>query len=59
VNLSVYNAAGQLVKVLDSGAKAPGYHSATWDASSVPAGVYFYRLNAGEFSQTRTMVVVR
>jgi len=59
VNLSVYNAAGQLVKVLDSGAKAPGYHSARWDGSSVPAGVYFYRLSAGEFRQTRSMVVVR
>jgi len=59
VNLSVYNAAGQLVKVLDSGAKAPGYHGATWDGSSVPAGVYFYRLSAGEFTQTRSMVVVR
>ncbi len=59
INLAVYNAAGQLVKVLDSGSKAAGYHSARWDGSSVPAGVYFYRLSAGEFTQTRSMVVVR
>jgi len=59
VNLAVYNAAGQLVKVLDSGSKAAGFHSARWDGSSVPAGVYFYRLSAGEFTQTRSMVVVR
>ena len=59
VNLAVYNAAGQLVKLLDSGSKAAGYHSARWDGSSVPAGVYFYRLSAGEFTQTRSMVVVR
>jgi hypothetical protein len=59
VNLAVYNAAGQLVKVLDSGSKAAGYHNARWDGSSVPAGVYFYRLSAGEFTQTRSMIVVR
>lgn len=59
VNLAVYNAAGQLVKVLDSGSKAAGFHSARWDGGSVPAGVYFYRLSAGEFTQTRSMVVVR
>lgn len=59
VSLSVYNTAGQLVKVLDSGAKAPGFYSAKWNAGSVPAGVYFYRLTAGEFTQTRSLVVVR
>jgi hypothetical protein len=59
VTLSVYNTAGQLVKVLESGSKAPGFYTARWNAGSVPAGVYFYRLTAGEFRQTRSMVVVR
>jgi len=59
VDLSVYNIQGQLVKRLVSGPKTPGYHSAQWDASGVPAGVYLYRLSAGEFTKTRTMVVVR
>ncbi len=59
VNLSVYNAAGQLVSTLASGRKEAGFHSARWDGSSAPAGVYFYRLSAGEFTQTRSLVVVR
>jgi hypothetical protein len=59
VDLSVYNIQGQLVKKLVSGFKTPGYHTAQWDASGVPAGVYLYRLSAGEFTKTRTMVVVR
>jgi len=59
VDLSVYNIQGQLVKRLVSGPKTPGYHMAQWDASGVPTGVYLYRLSAGEFTQTRTMVVVR
>jgi hypothetical protein len=59
VNLSVYNAAGQLVETLASGHRAAGVHTANWEARSVPAGVYFYRLTAGTFTQTRSMVVVR
>lgn len=59
VNLSVYNAAGQLVKTLASGHRAAGVHTANWEVRTVPAGVYFYRLTAGKFTQTRSMVVVR
>ena len=59
VNLSVYNAAGQLVETLVSGHQAAGVHTASWEARSVPAGVYFYRLTAGTFAQTRSIVVVR
>jgi hypothetical protein len=59
VDLSVYNVQGQLVKRLVSGYKTPGYHSVKFDASTLPAGVYLYCLSAGEFTQTRTMVVVR
>jgi len=57
--LAVYNAAGQLVKTLASGTQTAGVHAVRWDASRVPAGVYFFRLTAGGFTQTRTMVVVR
>jgi len=59
VNLSVYNAAGQLVETLASGHRAAGVHTANWEVRTVPAGVYFYRLTAGKFTQTRSMVVVR
>ena len=59
VDVAVYNVQGQLVKRLVSGLKTPGYHTAQWDASGVPAGVYLYRLSAGEFTKTRSMVVVR
>jgi flagellar hook assembly protein FlgD len=59
VNLAVYNAAGQLVETLASGHRAAGVHTANWEVRTVPAGVYFYRLTAGKFTQTRSMVVVR
>jgi hypothetical protein len=31
----------------------------TWDASGMPSGVYFYRLTAGEYIQTKKMVLMR
>jgi hypothetical protein len=39
--------------------KQPGEYSVTWDASNVPSGVYFYRLVAGGFVETKKMVVMR
>ena len=36
-----------------------GTYEITWDASNFPSGVYFYKLNAGDYSQTRKMVLVK
>ncbi|MBD3170051.1 MAG: T9SS type A sorting domain-containing protein, partial [candidate division Zixibacteria bacterium] len=39
--------------------KEPGYHSVTWDASDVASGIYFYKLQAGEFTQTKRMTLLK
>jgi photosystem II stability/assembly factor-like uncharacterized protein len=65
VDLTVYNISGQVVRRLVSEpSKAPGRYSVRWDGRNknghrVPGGVYFYRLNAGNFSETRKFIVVR
>lgn len=59
VTLEIYNLAGQVVKRFDQGVKQPGYHSVRWDVSKESAGVYFYRLKAGEWQATRKMVVIK
>jgi hypothetical protein len=65
VTLKVFNVAGQAVKTLVSELKAPGLmHSATWDGTdnrgtAVASGVYFYKLSAGDFSQTKKMVLLK
>lgn len=64
VALAIYNANGQLVKTLVSGEKARGTYDITWDGhdskgNSVSSGVYFYRLNAGKFSETKKMVLLK
>ncbi|MDP2806814.1 MAG: T9SS type A sorting domain-containing protein, partial [bacterium] len=59
VSLTVYNIAGQAVKRFDLGAKPAGQHKIDWNGNQVAAGVYFYRLQAGEFVSTRKMMIVR
>lgn len=64
VTLAIYNANGQLVKTLASGEKARGTYDITWDGhdskgNQVSSGVYFYRLSAGKFSETKKMVMLK
>lgn len=58
VTLEIYSITGQMMKRFDEGTKQPGYHSVTWDAAKHGAGVYFYRLKAGEYQSTRKLVVI-
>jgi hypothetical protein len=59
VRLSVYDLLGREVAVLVEGILQAGWHSATWRADNLPSGVYLYRLAAGEFSQHRTMLLLK
>ncbi len=59
VNLSVYNLAGELVTTLVNNEVVAGTHTAEFDATNLPSGVYFYTLSAGDFSQTKKMVLVK
>ena len=58
VSLKVYDATGRVVSTLVNGKVDAGTHTASWDAKDAPAGVYFYRLNSEDFSETRKMVVL-
>jgi hypothetical protein len=64
VSLKVYNLSGQLVKTLVAGKEQPGYKHVSWDGrsengSKAASGVYFYRMEAGSFTATQKMVVIR
>jgi len=61
--LSIYNILGQKVKVLVDEMKSSGYYQAIWDGTDkegneVSSGIYFYRLQAGEFVQTKKMLLL-
>jgi len=59
VTLRVYDELGRLVKTLREETQAVGTHSVTFDASSLSSGVYFYRLTAGNFFDTKKLLVIK
>jgi len=59
VTLKVYNLLGEKVATLLDGEQEPGCRSVSWDASEVSSGLYFYKLTAGDFSETRRMMLVK
>lgn len=60
VTLKVYNSIGQLVAVLANNEfTTAGIKEVNFNASSLPSGVYFYSLEAGNFSQTKKMMLVK
>lgn len=59
VTLKVYDVLGREVATLVNEIKPPGSYEVTWDASGMASGTYFYRLQAGEFVQTRKLLYLR
>jgi hypothetical protein len=59
VRLAVYDLLGREVAVLVNETKPPGAYQVRFDGSGLPSGVYFYRLEAGGFVETRKMLLVR
>jgi hypothetical protein len=57
--LKVYDVLGQEVATLVNEVKQPGTYTVQWDASGVASGVYFYRLQAGGFVQTKKLLLLR
>ena len=64
VNLSVFNIRGQHVRTLKSGVYTAGNHSVVWDGTDssnrgVSSGIYFYRLEAGDRTEVRRMLLMK
>jgi hypothetical protein len=59
VKLIVFNSLGQTVRVLEIGYKNTGTYMVTFDATELPSGIYFYRMEAGQFSQVKKMMLIK
>lgn len=64
VTIQVYDMMGRLVRTLTDGSYPPGVHRVRWDGhdehgAALPSGIYFYRMRAGDFEETRKMLFLR
>ena len=50
---------GEAVANLVDGVVSSGGHTVSWNAVNMPTGVYFYRLESGNFTQTRKLLLVK
>lgn len=64
VSLRIYDIAGRPVRTIMVGYRSPGYHDIIWDGrddlgDEVASGIYYYSLAAGDYRETRRMVLLR
>jgi hypothetical protein len=59
VRLQVFDLLGRVVAVLEDGERLPGHHELSFEAKGLASGVYYYRLEAGAYSSTRELVILR
>ena len=59
VDLIVFDLLGREVAVLVNEEIPAGIHTIQWNAGHMPSGVYFYRLTAGTYTQTRQMILIK
>lgn len=59
VNLKVFDLLGNEIKVLVDEAQSAGNYEIVFDGTGLSSGVYFYRLNAGEFSDSKKLILMK
>ena len=64
VRLLIYNILGQKVRTLVDEYQTAGYRTGKWDGKNdigdeIASGIYFYRLQAGEYDEVRKMILMR
>ncbi len=59
VSLKIFDVMGREVATLASEDMPTGKYSRTWNASEMPSGMYFYRLQVGSFTETKKLLLIR
>ena len=59
VTIEIFDILGRRVETLVQGEQPAGYHQVVWDAENQSSGMYFYRIQAGEYIETRKMVLLK
>jgi len=59
VTIEIYDLLGRKIQTLSPGEQQPGLHSIAWKADGYSSGVYFYRIQAGEYIETKKMLLLK
>ncbi len=59
VSLKVYDILGNEITTIINKELEPGFYKFEWDAVNLPSGVYFYRLQAGDFVSTKKLLLLK
>ncbi len=59
VQIKVFDVLGNDIETLVNDEKPAGTYELTWNAANLPSGVYFYRIKAGDFIQTKKMILLK
>lgn len=59
VELSIYNILGQRIRTLVNEIKQPGQYEVSFDASSLPSGIYIYRIKSGNYLSSKKMLLIK
>jgi photosystem II stability/assembly factor-like uncharacterized protein len=59
VNISIYNSLGELIEILINGEKEAGRHTINCHINDLTSGIYFYKISAGKFTETKKMIYLK
>ena len=59
VSLKIYDILGNEVATLVNEQQSPGYYEPTWNAKNMSSGIYFYVLQAGSFTESRKLILLK
>jgi photosystem II stability/assembly factor-like uncharacterized protein len=59
VTLKVYNILGKEIESLVNEKQSPGIYEVKWNGANYPSGIYFYRLQVGDYTETKKMILVK
>jgi len=59
VSLKIYDVLGKEVITLVDDTKNAGYYEASFDASGLPSGIYFYRMQSGEYVSVKKLLLLK
>ena len=59
ISLNIYNVEGRRITTLIKGIRTAGNHSVEWNDDGYPSGIYFVKLDAGEFTQIQKLMLVK